>query len=210
MHRRQLLQATTLFAASLALTGTTGTVLARQTPEATPHASEDTEDEPVDPRARELVTRLAGLSPLAVLEALETGEVTERALTDGGAQVMPRPWNDPLDTDLEHALGGVLIVASDHPVNSPDLVTIGAYIVFESSEIAYSVLAWQLAEMDETENVGSMSVAGTKAWVNVSDGVQLAVMRLGYVLVIAGDVTTNADVAEGMVDHLDRQTQSMM
>ena len=156
-----------------------------------------------------VLPRVAVLKPSLRLVDTETGEVTERALTDGGAQVMPRPWNDPLDTDLEHALGGVLIVASDHPVNSPDLVTIGAYIVFESSDIAYSVLARQLAEMDETENVGSMSVAGTKAWVNVSDGVQLAVMRLGYVLVIAGEVTTEPGMAEGLVDHLDGITQGL-
>lgn len=208
MHRRDLLRTSALFAASLPLAHPIDSALSPQTPDATPWVSHDVEDEPVDPRARELVARLAGLSPLAVLEALEAGEVTEPALTDtGGAPVTARPWNDPLDTDLEHALGGVLIVASDHPLNSPELVTIGAYIVFESPEIAYAVLSRQLEKM---ENAGSMTVAGTKAWLNSSDGMQLAIMRLGYVLVIAEISMTESGAAEGLVDHLDRQTQALM
>lgn len=186
----------------------TGTVLARQTPDATPRAPQGLEDEPIDPRARELVARLAGLSPLAVLEALEDGEVTEPALTDpGGAAVTARSWNDPLDTDLEHALGGVLIVASDHSLNSPEFVTIGAYIVFESPEIAYAVLSRQLEEM---EDAGSMTIAGTKAWLNSSNGTQLAILRRGYVLVIAELSMTDPGAVEGLVDHLDRQTRTLV
>ncbi len=201
------MQTSAFVAASLALSQTGGTVLARQTPAATPRALEESEDEPIDSRARELVARLAELSPLAVLEALEGGEVSELALTDaGGPQVMARLWNDPLDTDLEHALGGVLIVASDHPVNSPDLVTIGAYIVYESPEIAYAVLSRQLEAM---EDAGSMTVAATNGWRVSSDGTQLAIMRLGYVLVIAGEVTTEPGMAEGLVDHLDGITQGL-
>lgn len=208
MHRRQLFRASALFAASLALPGTVGTMLARQTPAATPRAPQDLEDEPIDPRARNLVARLAELSPLAVLQALEEGEVTEAALTDaGGEDVLARPWNDPLDTDLEHALGGVLVVASDHPVNSPDLVTIGAYIVYESPEIAFAILSRQLETL---EDAGSMTVAGTKGWRVSSDGTQLTIMRLGYVLVVAGDVTTDQNVAVGLVDHLDRLTQTLL
>lgn len=175
MHRRHLLQGSALFAASLSLALPINIVLARQTPKASPAAPRGDADQPVDPQARELVARLAGLSPLAVLEALETSAVTEPVLTDtGGAPAMTRPWNDPLDTDLEHALGGVLIVASDDPLNSPELVTLGAYIVFESPEIAFTILSRQLAEM---ENSASMSVAGTKAWLAASDGTQLAIMR---------------------------------
>ncbi len=143
-----------------------------------------------------------------MLEALEAGEVTEPALTDaGGTPVTARPWNDPLDTDLEHALGGVLIVASDHPLNSPELVTIGAYIVFESPEIAYALLTRQLEKM---EDAGSMTVAGTKAWLNSSDGIQLAILRLGYVLIIAEILMTEPGAAEGLVDHLDRRTQTLL
>ncbi|MBA2635444.1 MAG: hypothetical protein H0U83_01945 [Sphingomonas sp.] len=207
MNRRHLLRASALFAASYSLAHPIDVALARQTPEATPHAPQDLEDQPVDSRARELVARLAELSPLAVLEALESGEVTEPALTGAAAAVTARPWNDPLDTDLEHALGGVLIVASDHPLNSPELVTLGAYIVFESPEIAYMVLSRQLEEM---EDAGSMTVAGTKAWLNSSDGIQLAIMRLGYVLVIAEISMTEPGAAEGLVDHLDSVTGAML
>lgn len=197
MHRRHLIQGSAFFAASLGPARPLVTALARQGPEASPYAPHEDVDQPVDPQARELVARLAGLSPLEVLEALETGEITEPVLTDtGGAPATARPWNDPLDTDLEHALGGVLIVTSDDPLNSPELATIGAYIVFESPEIAFTILSRQLAEK---EDAGSTSVAGTKAWLATSDGTQLAIMRLGYVLVIA---TTEPGVAEGLVEHL--------
>ena len=206
MHRRHLLQTSTRLAASMAMTYPNAAVLAGQTPDASPQPAGDFEDQPVDPRARELVARLAGLSPLAVLEAHETGEVTEPGLTGGGEPVAARPWNDPLDTDLEHALGGVLIVASDDPVNSPELATLGAYIVFESPDIAFAVLSRQLEELG---NSASMSVAGTKAWLVPADDSQLAIMRLGYVLVIAAESMTAPGVAEGLVEHLDALTRTI-
>lgn len=207
MHRRHLLRTSTLLASSLSLALPIDAVLARQTPEASPAPRDMPEDQPVDPRARQLVARLAGLPPLAMLEALETGEVTEPGLTGAAdGPVSARPWNDPLDTDLEHALGGVLVVASDDPVNSPELVTLGAYIVFESPEIAYLMLSRQLEELG---NSASMSVAGTKAWLASADDGQLAIMRLNYVLVIAGESMTAPGVAGGLVEHLDALTQAM-
>ena len=210
MNRRHLVPSAFLtgIAAMLPLASVV-TTRAQQSPEASPQAFPDDADQPVDPRARQLVARLSQLSPLAVLEALEQGDVTEPGLTSagGGVSVTARPWNDPLDTDLEHALGGVLIVASDHPVHSPDLVTLGAFIVFESAVIAYDHFTGQL---DASENVASMTVGGTKAWIAESDGMQLALIRLGYVLLIARESLSSGGVAKGLVIHLDELTQPMI
>jgi hypothetical protein len=179
--------------------------LARQNPGATPEPGFPLEDQPVDTRARELVNRLHGLAPLAVLEALETAEVTGEDLKSegAGATVKPKPWNDPGDTDLEHALGGVLIVASDNPVNSPDLNMLGAYIVFESAEIAFAVL---MRELEETGDHGSTIVAGTKAWMASTDDRSLAIMRFSYVVAITRVPPDAPGVIEGMIDHLDAVT----
>lgn len=202
MNRRHVLKTSTVVSLATLLPAK---ALAAQTSGATPQSPAD---QPFDARGRELVDRLSGLSPLAVLEALETADVVESTLTAAGdgAPVTSRPWNDPLDTDLEHALGGVLIVASDEPVNSPDLVTLGAYIVFESPEIAFAVVTEKLAE---TGDQGSMSVAGTKAWMASSDDMSLAIMRLGYVIIIAGGEASVSSVAEGMVHHLDTLSATM-
>lgn len=100
-----------------------------------------------------------------------------------------------------------MIVANDEPVNSPDLVSLGAYIVFESPEIAFEVLSRQLEDLG---NGGSMTVAGTKAWLAEGEDSQLAIFRLGYVLVIASESMTAPRVAEGLVEHLDGLTQALV
>lgn len=203
MNRRQLIQSSAIVSAATLLPTTR--LLAAQTPEASPQYPEDG---PVDIRSRELVDRLATIRPLALLEALESAQVSDPALNAGGngAPVTARPWNDPSDTDLDHALGGVLIVASDDPINSPDLAMLGAYIVYESAEIAFHILTGMLAEIGDQ---GSMTIAGTKAWKLTSEAVSLSVMRFGYVIVIAGEPEAATNRPEGMVNHLIEVSESM-
>ena len=196
MNRRQLVRTSAIVSAATLLP--TSRLLASQTPKVSPQSPEDG---PVDTRSRELVDHLATIRPLALLEALETANVSDPALNAGGNgdPVSARPWNDPADTDLDHSLGGVLIVASDDPINSPDLVMLGAYIVYESAEIAFQVLTGMLEEIGDQ---GSMTIAGTKAWRLTSDALSLSIMRFGYVIVIAGEPDAPANLPEGMVDHL--------
>jgi|GEM_PF-3697476 len=196
MNRRQLVRTSAIISAATLIPATR--LFAAQTPEASPQYPEDG---PVDTRSRELVDRLTTIRPLALLEALETASVSDPALNAGGngEPVTSRPWNDPADTDLDHALGGVLIVASDDPINSPDLVMLGAYIVYESADIAFQVLTGMLEEIGDQ---GSMTIAGTKAWRLTSDALSLSIMRFGYVIVIAGEPDVPANLPEGMVDHL--------
>lgn len=206
MNRRALFQG---FGASATALMLFPSARAAQTPAASP-AHQSPEDEPVDTRARELVARLHDLRPLAVLEALEMAPVSEPILLDAaeGAAPSPLAWNDPGDTDLENALGGVLIVTNDAPLNSPDLETLGGYIVFESAEIAYDQFARQFEGAEAS--MMSTSVAGTKAWIVQSDDMQLAVLRLGYVLMMAKMSDAPGNVAEGIIMHLDAVTRGMM
>lgn len=205
MDRRSLLQSTVL--AATAITIPRGG-MAMQSSDATPR-SHSPEDRPVDTRARDLVARLHGLSPLDVLEALETAEVADQALTEAAADapVTALPWNDPLDTDLENALGGVLIIAGDDPVNSPDLVMLGAYIVFESVEIAYDQFMRQIKGLEQSGT--SISVAGTKVWILDDQERQTAVTRLAYVWIMADVTGMQGNVAEGVVKHLDAVTRAI-
>lgn len=205
MNRRSLLKGTGAAAAMLALHRSAH---AAQYSIAPP-VSHAPEDQPVDKRARELVSRLHDLSPLAVLDALESGEVREPFLHAAahGASPHALPWNDPLDTDLEHALVGVLIATNEEPRNSPDLQTLGGYIVFESPEIAYDQFVRHFNGAESS--MMSMSVAGTKAWILLGDGMQLAVMRLGYVLIMAETSDMYGNTAEGIIMHLDTITRGL-
>lgn len=211
MRRRRLLQASAA-SSLMMLSGKHGYALAAQTPVASPEHLQP-EDEPLDTRARELIDRLGQLRPLAVLEALETAEVTDPILLDAAGSATPTPkiWNDMGDTDLRHSLGGVLVVTNDETLNSPELAALGAYIVYESAEIAFADLQTMLEELDSGF---STTTAGTMVWLTDVEDMQLGVMRLGNVLVSAMTSIGTADmylnVPEGMVMHLDAVTRSLM
>lgn len=191
MNRRSLIA--TGFAATLV------PVAARaQTPEATPMLPEQTPDT----RARDLTDLLQWVRPVQLLAALETTPITNAKLVDGAAGApRPLPWADYGDTDLANSLGGVLMVTNDAAVNDPDLAMIGAYIVYESAEIAYHELMRRFG--DQTDLVGTMSAAGTNFMVLDSEGTSVNVGRIGYVLVIgmSGEMGAGSSV-EGMVEHL--------
>lgn len=205
MHRRHFFQASAILGL-LPLHGRHAAAQDIATPAPSPEFT-DPGGMPLDTRARELIDQLSRIPALSLLEALETGEVTDSDLTEAatGNTPHPLPWNDPMDTDLDHALGGVLIAANDAPLNSPDLEILGAYIVFETAEIAYNEL---IRRMDEFASNMSTSVAGIKMWIVEEEGMQLGITRLANVLLIA-NLAVAANTGEGLVLHLDAVARSL-
>ncbi len=205
MQRRHILQFAAAFASGGLLSQSAAPGLAQQ---ATPamSSSEDV-DGTADHHARELIDRLAAISPLALLEALETSEVTEPALIDfapSGSTVEPAAWSDPSDTDLEHALGGVLLATDNQGINNPDSVFIGGYIVFETPGIAYDQL---MRSLGDDPNYPSMTAAGTKVWLIEDLDGDVGVMRLGNVIAIATDGQL---WSRGVMLHLDTVARSLV
>lgn len=207
MNRRRFLQASAVSAMTV-FPGHTAHARFAQTPVASPEFTSP-EEGPLDSRARDLIDRLQGTSALAVLEVLGTAEVIEPLLLDtaGGEAPTARPWHDTSDTDLEHALGGVLIVTNDEGTNSPELGMLGGYIVFESAHIAYDQLMHQMEGLEMS--MRSTSAAGAKVWIIDESDMQLGVMRLGNVFIM-GDLTKGHQVMEGLVMHLDAVTREIV
>lgn len=171
--------------------------------EATPQASPDHEQDRVDLRTRKLIEVLAEVSPSELLEALESAEVTESSLVEmnDGKNPTAVPWADYGDTDLYSSLGGVGITTGGTNLSSVDTEMIGAYIVYESAEIAYHELLRKLEQMGDLYNQPShtMQVAGTNAWIVDVEDMQIAVARIGYVIPLAlGSIPM-----EGVISHLD-------
>lgn len=206
MHRRRLLQAAS--ASAFLIAGTTRMTMAAQTPVASPVLMPP-EHEPLDPRGRQLIARLHELSPLAVLEALETAEVVEPILLDAAGDDAPTalPWHDTSDTDLEHALGGVVVATNAESINSPHLTMLGGYIVYESAEIAYHQLMTRMEELEAS--MTSTSAAGAKVWIIDEEDYSIGLMRLANVFVIADVSGFRGDIAEGLVMHLDTVTREI-
>lgn len=193
MNRRRLIQSAS--ASSLLLPGAS-TAYANAAPP-TPMASP--QENLLDPRARNLIHKLQQLRPLQVLEALEASTVTEQSLVDaaGGQNVNVLPWSDMADTDLMESMGGALIRVGDTDIHSPDAVTLGGYIVFESAEIAYADLHSGISSL----NNGSASYGGAVFFIS-DEGI--AVGRLGYVQVIAqAGPNQPARTLDGVFDHLE-------
>lgn len=215
MDRRQLLQLSAISGFAL-LTANRHLPVAARMPEApaSPIAQPPYDEPPLDTRARELVARLHDLSPLVVLEALETADVSEPILLDVAGDDIPiaLPWYDMSDMDLEHALGGVVIAANGASLSSQDLAMLGNYIVLESAEIAYDKLMRQMEELQAS--MLSTTAAGTMVWIIDEEDMQIGVMRLGNVLVSAiTNVLTDdmyVNVPEGMIMHLDTVTRAMV
>jgi len=204
MNRRRLLQgASGLWVGHL---GARRSAIAAQTPAATPEFLPP-DEAPLDTRARELVDRLRDLPPGALLDALLAAEVSDPLLEAAGdATPTTVSWHDTSDFDLEHALGGVLIVTNDASVNSPELSILGNFIVYESAEIAYDQL---MRQEDKLHASGmSISVAGGKVWITGEGEEQIGLMRIGNVFVV-GDMTRGSGVMEGMVMHLDMVARMM-
>lgn len=197
MHRRRLI------ATGIALSAS-ATMLSRasaQTPVGTPEIT----DEAVDMTTRDLVSAMYDLHPTDLLTALESADVTTDqllAVTDG-QPLTSRPWADYSDTDLYNSLGGVALTLDERSLHDPNAEMLGAYIVYESPDIAYQELVRKLADMGDLMNNPSMtqSTSGVNVWILESDGLQIGTTRIGYVHVM-GLLGRPDDVMGGMINHL--------
>lgn len=185
--------------------------------DATPSASPTEHDieREQDTTHRDLVRTLEQISPVTLLEALETAVVTdETLLVIGGEDTTSVPWIDFGDTDLYSSLGGVGITTGSDALSDPDTQMVGGYIVYESAKIAYHELIRKLGDLYDNPSM-TMSTAGTNFFVLESDDFQIGVGRVGYVLLLGMIDITNqigGEVMEGLVHHLaevaDTVTQS--
>lgn len=198
MNRRVLLSS----AATAAIVPTS--LLARQSV-ATPEASPIEPEIEQDTTNRDLVRTLSQISPVTFLEALEKAPVTnEILLAIGGEETTSVPWTDFGDTDLYNSLGGVGLISGEGSLSDPDTSMIGAYIVYESAEIAYHEVARKLGDVYDNPSM-TTSAAGTNFYVIESDELQIAVGRVGYVMMMglmeAGN-EPGGEVMVGMMRHL--------
>lgn len=165
MNRRSFLGATI---SSIAVAQTTFA----QTPVASP------EPGAVDLRAREIVAMLEHVSPVALLEALETSPVS------GPSEALAAiPWQDFGDTDLYNSLGGVIISHQGADLNNGETEIYGGYIVYESAEIAYHELIHKLGDAHDAPSM-TTTMGGTNHWVLESNDVQISVGRIGCVILL--------------------------
>lgn len=173
-----------------------------QTPSATPMPRRP-EDDPVDSTTRDLTDALLDIRPLALLEALEVAEVTNPILAESAGErpIASRPWADYGDTDLHHSLGGVALTLNDLSLHDTEAEMLGAYIVYESAEIAYQELLRKLGPLADTPEI-TMSSAGVNVWVISSDDVWLGITRVGYIQMMGLMKEPGDPIMSGMIEHL--------
>lgn len=188
MNRRYLVLATLAAGAAPLLA-------VAQTPLASPTHDESTA---VDTRARDITALLGTISPVELVEALQTTPVDQDAFAD--AQVTP--WVDFGDSDLYSSLGGAVILSGSGGINNPESALLGGYIVYESAEIAYQEFIRKLGSAYDIPST-TTSVAGTTVWELGNDTMRVGVTRIGYVMLLA-DMTERGGSAamEALVDHL--------
>lgn len=182
MNRRKMMMAT-VFA------GMAPTLLAAQTPIASPTMGESPE---VDTRARDLVALLDSISPTELVNALQ-----ETPFEAVESQVLP--WVDFEDSDLVSSLGGAVILSEGDDISSPESTTYGAYIVYESAEIAYEEFEAKLGPAYRDPSL-VRGIAGTSVWVVESGDVSIGTTRIGNVMLIA-DMNDPAAM-DTVIDHL--------
>jgi hypothetical protein len=179
MNRRNLVLAT-LAAGSMPV------LAAAQTPFASPTHDEST---PADTRALDLVE---------LVRALQSMPVDNDTLGDARAV----PWTDFGDTDLYSSLGGAVIVAGNGDIHDTDTVMHGAYIVYESAEIAYQEFVRKLGSAYDIPST-TMSMAGTTVWELGNDTMRTGVTRISYVMLLANLFDTASGAAmDVIIDHL--------
>ena len=195
MNRRTF--ATTALAAGLL----PGTAMMKQ--EATPQTQPPRSPDAVDMRTRDLTETLAPISPTTLLEALESADVTNDVLIEanGGDAPTSVPWADYGDTDLYSSLGGVGLTSGGTDLSDPDTGMIGAYIVYESAEIAYHEFVRKIGDIYENPT-STMSVAGTNVWIVESGEMQIGTWRIGNVMMMAIFTDRQGGTVEGIIGHL--------
>lgn len=188
MNRREL-----LLAALIA--GSTPILAAAQTPVASP-AQDNLSS--VDSRARDLAGLLQTISPAELVHALQTTPAAGELF--GEAEVTP--WVDFGDTDLHSSLGGAVILTGEGDMNDPASTMLGAYIVYESAEIAYHEFVRKLGSAYDIPST-TLSIAGTTVWELGTENLTIGAARIGYVMLLTNMSQPAAPAAmEALVDHL--------
>ena len=132
-------------------------------------------------------------------------------LEAGGDATVAVPRTDFGDTDLYNSLGGVGLISGERSLCDPDTEMVGAYIVYESAEIAYHEVVRKLGDVYENPSM-TTSAAGTNFFVLESDELQIAVGSVGYVTMMGLIEVGNqpgGDVMVGMMHHLADVAESL-
>lgn len=168
-------------------------------------------DSTIDPRTRDLTATLSEISPAALLHALETADVTNTTLIDanGGDAPVAIPWADYGDTDLYSSLGGVGLTSGGTDLNNPDTEILGAYIVYETAEIAYHEFIRKIGDLYDNPS-STMSVAGTNVWIVESDDFQIGTWRIANVMMTALLSDHDGTIVDGIVGHLEDVAGSLV
>lgn len=203
MNRRSF--AATALAASF-LPGTAMMKQSNATPEGQPPHVTDT----VDTRTRDLTTLLASISPTALLETLEAVEVTNEALIEanGGEAPTAVPWADHGDTDLYSSLGGVGLTTGGTNLSAPETEMLGAYIVYETADIAYHEFTRKIGDIYENPS-NTMTTAGTTIWIVESSGFSIGTWRIGNVMMMAMFSDRQGVTVDGIIGHLSDVAMSL-
>lgn len=161
---------------------------------------------------RNLVRTLSQISPVTLLEALEAAPVADKTLLAiGGEDTRSVPWADFGDMDLYNSLGGVGLTTGGTELSDPETRMVGGYIVYESAEIAYHELIRRLGDVYDNPSM-TTSAAGTNFFVLESDELQIAVGRVGYVILLGMIDLANqlgGEVMVGMMHHLEGVAESL-
>ena len=177
---------------------------------ATPEVRPPHEADAVDTRTRDLTEALASISPTSLLEALESAEVTNATLVEanGGEAPTSVPWADYGDTDLYSSLGGVGLTTGGSNLSDPETEMLGAYIVYETAEIAYHEFTRKIGDIYENPS-NTMSIAGTNVWIVESDEFQIGTWRIGNVMMMAMISDQEGAIVEGIIGHLNDVAMSV-
>lgn len=149
---------------------------------------------------RELVVHsvheaLVHSTPLQVYSGLQSRPVDDPLLTEvAGTELTIEVWDNWNDHDIRRAFGGFIVRTGED--------TLGAYLIFDTPDIAHSV---HQPVVDEIER-GFVNVGGVRAsWMDAG-GVGFARMRLWNVLITGAAETEREteDVMLGLVKHLGR------
>ncbi len=197
--RRSILHTTPLAAVALAgLLDPRHSLAHQATPEATPVSGQ--------------------LDPQALLEALMTPPVSTTLFPSDTPAITVTEWIDESDSDLDGAIGGVLLQASEDA--NGNFIGPGVYIVHPGPDAARAAFGAQLADSREDETLSILGYAGaisrdpgdsgpTDAGITAHASSLIAIV-VGSVIVSAigeggereaNDVRALANLA-GMLDHL--------
>jgi len=153
------------------------------------------------------------IAPEDLLDALLRAEITSDLFPEDPAVLATDVWEDTGDSDLEGAIGGVLVV--DTTVEDENDALIGVYIVEPSAEIAAATFSSY--ETDGSWQVPSTVFGKPAVFSQYGDGVSQIAIVEGNVIVsaVAGRSILDAEITDfretdaialarvaGLLDHL--------